>query len=175
MASYGLLPLLQNPSAKASDAAAGAGIGILGWGVTNFALGKLGSGEKPMIAADTMVTLKKWAPLLGGLLGGYAAFYAQNKSARANGHLVGASLTGLAITAAMMLQQQAAEAKEPDSILKAAFGAPSVSDYGSYGALVRNPLALQLNGLVRDPSVLKEVRMGRLMALAQGFSEEHAF
>ena len=97
---YGYLPPMKNYSAKASDVALGAGIGLAGIGLIKFALLKLWPATTPV---PTWVP--KVAPAVGAIAAGFLAYLAQTKGpkslrsdSRAMGHFLGAATAGVAMS-----------------------------------------------------------------------------
>lgn len=143
---YGIM----NYEVNSTDVIVGAGIGLLGVGAAKMINAKLltdaaGISKLPGFLVPMM-------PLLGGLLGGTAAFMFQKNSNpnRGKGHMVGAIGAGAAVTAMDYLRTSESTKEYFADVVSLPFGVITRDPnrrLGRYGVITRDPAQLQARNM----------------------------
>lgn len=154
----GFVPGLDlNRSASGMDVLMGAAAGFVGAQVVKAVAQKfLPAGIKDMLFKEGSV-LSKLSPLIVSSAAGAILFYAQKRSARGYGHLVGAAAVGVALTAREFLKGMSVAGITFDEVVGVNLGGYSgllvqdstgMNGYGNYsGLLVQDSTGQSLNEL----------------------------
>lgn len=169
---------------KTSDALMGLVIALAGAAGANFAINKLSAvnadGTAGMLPAPTSdatsglpgnstAWLKALGPAIGGLVLGGAAFYGEKKSNAGAGHLAGALVAGIGMSALKLLSAMSSTS-------------PYFSDYvsyeGDYGLIMRDPamgiLMNERGQLAGEESYQIEGHLSDLAAASMAMDPEDA-